>query len=85
MPTCKCGSVEIAQLIEYIRRPFAIGSPHCSTPHALGSCSVKNHCRVGQMFAFSDDFSASLSECVILEPGAISGSVLSRSLRTLFW
>lgn len=73
------------QLIEYVRRPFAIGSPHCSTPHALGSCGVKNHCRVGQIIAFSDDFRVSLSEFVSLEPGAISGSVLSRSLRNLFW
>ena len=39
---------------------------------------MKYHCRVGQIIAFSDDVSASLSEFVSLEQGAVSGSAVFR-------
>lgn len=40
----------------------------------MGSCIVKNHCRVGQIVAFWDKFPAGLSEFVNLEH-AVGGSV----------
>ena len=48
----------------------------------MGSCIVKKHCRVGQIVAFWDNFSAGLSEFVNLEH-AVGGSVFQNPSKWL--